>query len=96
MKKASKKQKKQETPVLEVHPVTHKIELSGIDLYRTLKEKGFPQGGNGNWYQDPSTGERYYIPQPDEVYTQFIADPSLWQKMTDAMARAWIDNKDGR
>ena len=65
--------------------------LKGMELYKALKEAGYPQGGVGNWYLDPSTGEKYYIPQPSEIYTEFIADPSIWEEVGDTLARLWLE-----
>lgn len=68
-------------------------DLEGIELYRALKEHGFPQGGQGSYMSDPQTAERFYIPKPDEIFNQFLANPEGWQNLVDVMSRAWIANK---
>jgi len=74
-------------PVMEIAP------LKGIELYKALAKAGFPQGGQGNWYAEENGDQKYYIPTPEEIYTQYLADPSQWQSLTDALARVWIENK---
>lgn len=69
--------------------------LKGIDLYRALAKAGFPQGGQGAWFKDPNSDEKYYIPTAPELYTQFLLDPEQWQNLQDALARVWIENKHG-
>lgn len=61
-----------------------------FELYKRLKDAGFPQGGAGNWMLNPDNDEKVYIPLPGELYTQFIGDPAHWEKMRDAMAEVWI------
>lgn len=63
------------------------------NLYKQLKAAGFPQGGQGTWIQDPESDEKVYVPSSSEIFALFLGDPKDWQKMTDAMARVWIDNK---
>lgn len=65
--------------------------LEGFELYKALKEKGFYQGGQGRFMEDPNGIETVYIPLPDEIYTYFIGDPSKWEQFTDAMIRAYIE-----
>ena len=67
--------------------------MDRFNLYQTLKDKGFPQGGNGYYLIHPETDEKVYVPKPEEIYTQFIGDPTQWDKLVDAMAHVWIQNK---
>ena len=66
--------------------------MTELERYKALKEAGFPQGGRGNWIQDPNSDSKYYIPNPDEIYSQFLGDPEHWRKLTDTLAEAWITN----
>lgn len=92
--KTPKKAQNNETIVeIIVEKIVEKQELQGIELYKELKAKGFPQGGQGSYYIDPKTSERFYKPTPDEIYNQFISDPNGWEGMVDAMVRVWIQNK---
>lgn len=61
--------------------------------WQQLKEAGFPQGGVGTWLKDPNSDEKYYIPHPAEVYQLFIANPQDWEKMSEAMAKIWLQNR---
>ncbi len=74
-----------------VERLVEKKELSGFDLYKKLKDAGFPQGGIGAFEEDLISPEKVYIPHISEVYGQFIADPKDWDKLRDAMCRVWID-----
>lgn len=62
----------------------------GIYLFKALKDSGFPQGGVGNWAHVGD--ERVYVPNAQEIYSQFVSDPEGWTAMTEAMARVWIKN----
>lgn len=68
-----------------------KKELKGFALYKKLKDLRYPQGGMGRWVEDPNSTEKVYIPRPEELYTQFIGDPSQWQELQDTLARVWIE-----
>src|SRR6185503_16986823 len=65
--------------------------ITGFALYKNLKDARYPQGGMGRFVEDPNGLEKVYIPRPEEIYTQFIADPEGWNALTDALARAWIE-----
>ena len=65
--------------------------LEGFELYKKLAEKGFYQGGMGQWMEDVNGTERVYIPHPTEVITYFIGDPDKWDLMRDAIIRAYIE-----
>lgn len=65
-------------------------ELQAFELYRTLRDAGFPQGGVGNWLYNEFGTDKVYVPHASEVYNQFVADPDGWEKMTEAMARVWL------
>lgn len=67
--------------------------MDRYNLYKQLKDKGFPQGGSGSFLVDPKTDERVYIPKVEEILTQYVGDPKDWDKMVEAMTRVWIDNK---
>lgn len=67
--------------------------MDRYNLYKELKTKGFPQGGNGIYLIHPDTDEKVYIPKPEELYTTFIGDPTQWDKLVDAMSKVWIDNR---
>ncbi len=64
--------------------------MERYNLYKKLKDAGFPQGGSGSYMVDPNSNESVYIPQPSEIYTQYLADPSSWTEMGDAMATVWL------
>lgn len=64
-----------------------------LELCKSLRNKGFPQGGTGIFIQDPETGEKFYKPQPAEVYAQFILDPDGWDKVTEALIKVWVDTR---
>lgn len=68
--------------------------LSGMALWKQLKESNFPQGGVGSWLKDPNSDEKYYIPHPAEIYQAYIADPIDWEIMSEAMGRVWLENKE--
>ncbi len=65
--------------------------LEGFELYRALKEKGFPQGGGGENMEDVNGTEIVYIPTYGEVIAFFIADPNKMYQMRDAVIRAYIE-----
>ena len=65
--------------------------LERFELYKKLKDQGFPQGGAGTWIMNPQKDEKVYIPLVEEIFTQFIADPSDWELMIDAMVNVWIE-----
>lgn len=67
--------------------------MADFKLYKELQKKGFPQGGIGQFIQDPNTNDKVYVPQPGEIYAQFILDPEGWQKVTDALAGVWIESR---
>ena len=67
--------------------------MNKFELYKVLKSKGFPQGGAGDFLQDPHTGETVYIPVYQELITTFVGDPKDWEHMRDAMALVWIGHK---
>jgi hypothetical protein len=64
----------------------------GVFLFKALKDSGFPQGGVGNWVHVGD--ERVYVPNAQEIYSQFVSDPEGWMGMTEAMARVWIKNSE--
>lgn len=64
---------------------------TGFALYKGLKEASFPQGGMGQWWEDPNGTEKVYVPRPEEIYSQFIGDPEGWEQLRDALARAWME-----
>lgn len=66
--------------------------MERYNLYLSLKKAGFPQGGSGNYIQDPDSSEKVYVPTSGEIYSMFLADPDGWQSMTDCLAQVWIDN----
>lgn len=61
-----------------------------FELYKRLKDAGFPQGGAGSWMLNPDNDEQVYVPLPGEIYTQFLGDPAEWADMSKAMAEVWI------
>lgn len=62
-----------------------------FELYKQLRDAGFPQGGSGSYILDPNTDEKVYKPLPSEIYTLFVADPSGWDKMLEAMSKVWLE-----
>ena len=67
------------------------VRLEGWQLYKSLKDKGYYQGGMGQWMEDPNGTEKVYIPHVSEVYTYFIGNPAQWELMRDALIRAYIE-----
>lgn len=65
--------------------------LEGFPLYKALKNKGFFQGGQGYNLEDPNGIEIVYVPHPQEVISYFIGDPPTWDKLRDAIIRAYIE-----
>jgi len=65
--------------------------LEGWELYKALKDKGFFQGGMGQWMEDPNGTERVYVPHVSEVYGYFIGDPEKWEQLKDHMIRAYLE-----
>lgn len=65
--------------------------LEGFELYKALKDKGYPQGGMGQTMEDPNGIERVYIPHPNEVQAFFIENPDKMEAMRDAIIRAYIE-----
>jgi hypothetical protein len=65
--------------------------LKGFELYRKLKELRFPQGGMGQWWENPNGTDKVYVPRPEELYTMFIGDPQAWDELRDTLARTWIE-----
>ena len=59
-------------------------------IWRLLKEGNFPQGGVGNWLQDPNSDEKYYIPHPSEIYQATIQDPQGWEELSESMGVVWL------
>ena len=68
-----------------------KKELMGFDLYKKLKDGRYPQGGQGDWWENPNGTDRVYVPRPEELYTHFLGDPDAWNKLRDVLARAWLE-----
>jgi len=64
-----------------------------FETLKQLKAKGFPQGGAGNFVVDPDTSEKFYNPQPSEIYSHFVGDPSAWGELGEAMAQCWLNNR---
>ena len=67
--------------------------LSDFDLYKALKDKGFFQGGVGQYMESPLTDEKVYLPHASEIYASFAQDPSGWEIIRDYLARAYLDLK---
>lgn len=65
--------------------------LKDLALWKELANKGFPQGGSGNWIVDPDDGNKYYVPQPSELYQSFVNDPEGWNDVGEALGRVWVD-----
>ncbi len=68
---------------------------SRFDLYKRLKEAGYPQGGGGQYMGDPDSNVKVYIPTYQELLTHYVADPKDWELMVDAITKVWINNKNG-
>lgn len=65
--------------------------LTGYILYKTLADKGFPQGGQGTHVMNEAGTQLAYVPSPAELYNSFIQDPEGWKTLVDALAREWIE-----
>ncbi len=63
-----------------------------LELYKRLKDSGYPQGGQGMFIVSPDSGERYYMPLPSELYAQLALSPKDWQKVSDALAGIYIEH----
>lgn len=68
-----------------------KPQLRDFDLYKALKEAGFPQGGIGQYMESPLTAEKVYMPHASEIYAQFAQDPQGWDIIRDYLALAFIE-----
>lgn len=76
--------------IKEVIKFVDKPQLEGYELYKSLRDLNFPQGGGGHWLEDPNGLEKVYVPEVSEVYGQFIMDPAQWEEVRDALCREWI------
>lgn len=65
--------------------------LEGFALYKKLKDERYPQGGMGEWWEDPNGTDKVYVPRPEEIYTHFLGNKQEWDELRDALVRVWIE-----
>lgn len=68
-----------------------KTQLEGFELYKALKDKGFTQGGQGQYQEDMNGIEKVYIPHASEIYQSFAQNPEGWDIITKHLARAYLE-----
>lgn len=90
-KEAAQIQKEIVEKIVEIIKYVPEPRLSDWDLYKALKDRNFPQGGVGHFMESPNSSESVYIPHVSEVYQYFIADPFTWDRMRDAIVRAYLE-----
>lgn len=65
--------------------------LEGFALYKKLKDERYPQGGMGEWWEDPNGTDKVYVPRPEEIYTHYLGNKQEWDELRDALVRVWIE-----